>query len=106
MDCIHHNGHITNYLVQYKESGDTQTHTTTGEHAIISNLMSFTTYSIKIAAVNSAGTGEFSSAIMAVTRPSEYSSFFGFKQFCLLLSYSYTCILVMKYVIYVLKCHL
>ena len=75
MDCIHHNGHITGYLVQYKakESGDTQTHTTTGEHAIISHLMSFTTYSIEVAAVNSAGTGEFSSAIMAVTRPSEYN---------------------------------
>ena len=80
MDCIHHNGHITGYLVQYEvqESGNTQTHTTTGEHAIISNLMSSTTYSIKVAAVNSAGTGEFSSAIMAVTRPSEYSSF-GFR---------------------------
>ena len=70
VDCIHHNGHITGYLVQYEvqESGDTQTYTTTGEHALISNLMPFTTYSIKVAAVNSAGTGEFSSAIMAVTR--------------------------------------
>ena len=76
VNCNHHNGHITSYLVQYEESGDTQTHTTTGEHAIISNLMPFTTYSIAVAAVNSAGTGEFSSAIMALTRPSEYSSFF------------------------------
>ena len=77
VDCIHHNGHITGYLVQYEaqESGDTQTHITTGEHAIISNLMSSTTYSIEVAAVNSAGTRKFSSAIMAVTQPSEYSSF-------------------------------
>ena len=74
VDCIHHNGHITGYLVQYEaqESGDSQTHTTTGEHAIISNLTSFITYSIEVAAVNSAGTGEFSLAIMAVPKPSEY----------------------------------
>ena len=73
MDCIHHNGDLTSYLLQYEiqESGNTQTHTTTGEHAIISNLMSSTTYSIKVAAVNNVGTGEFSPAIITVTQPSE-----------------------------------
>ena len=73
VDCIHHNGDILSYLVQYEEqeSGDTQTYTTTGEHALISNLMSSTTYSIKVAAVNSAGTGKFSPAIMIETRPSK-----------------------------------
>ena len=75
MDCIHHNGYITGYLVQYEaqESGDTQTHATTGEHALIKNLIPFTTYYIKVAAVNMVGIGEFSLAIMAVTLPSEYS---------------------------------
>ena len=73
MDCIHRNGDILSYLVQYEaqESRDTQTHITTGEYAIISNLMSSTTYSIKVAAVNSAGTGEFSPAIMIETQPSK-----------------------------------
>ena len=73
VDCIHHNGNITIYLLQHEpqEGGDKQTHTTTGEHAIISNLMSSTTYSIKVAAVNSAGTGEFSPPIISVTLPSE-----------------------------------
>ena len=73
MDCIHHNGDITGYLLQYEaqESGDTQMHTTIGEHAIIENLMSSTTYSIKVAAVNNVGTGEFSPAITTVTLPSE-----------------------------------
>ena len=73
VDCIHHNGDLTSYLLQYEiqESGNTQTHTTTGEHAIISNLMSSTTYSIKVAAVNNVGTGEFSPAIITVTQPSE-----------------------------------
>ena len=73
MDCTHHNGDILSYLVQYEaqKGGDTQNHTTTGEHAIISNLMSSTTYSIAVAAVNSAGTGEFSPPIMTETQPSK-----------------------------------
>ena len=73
MDCIHHNGDILSYLVQYEaqESGDTQTHTTIGGRAHVLNLMSSTTYSIEVATVNSAGTGEFSPAIMIETRPSK-----------------------------------
>ena len=76
VDCIHYNsysGYETVYLLQYEtlESGDTQTHTATGKQATFSNLMSSTTYSIKVAAVNSAGTGEFSPAITTVTLPSE-----------------------------------
>ena len=76
MDCIHYNsysGYETAYLLQYEaqESGDTQTSTAMGKQATITNLMSSTTYSIKVAAVNSAGIGEFSPAIMTVTLPSE-----------------------------------
>ena len=73
VDCIHHNGDITSYLLQYEaqESGTTQTHTAVGGQATISNLMSSTTYSIKVAAVNSAGTGEYSPPIMIVTLSSE-----------------------------------
>ena len=76
VNCIHYNGYSgykTAYLLQYEaqESGDTQTHTALGGQATISNLMSSTIYSIKVAAVNSAGTGEFSPAIMTGTLPSE-----------------------------------
>ena len=73
VDCIHHNGNITGYLLQYEaqESGDIQTHTTTGVQSTILNLMSSTNYSIKVAAVNSVGTGEFSPAIIIATLPSE-----------------------------------
>ena len=73
MDCSHHNGDILSYLVQYEaqESGDTQTHTAIGERAHVLNLMSSTTYSIAVAAVNSAGTGEFSPPIMIETQPSK-----------------------------------
>ena len=72
-DCIHRNGDITSYLLQYEvqESGNTQTHTAIGAQSTISNLMSSTNYSIKVAAVNSAGTGKFSPAIITVTLPSE-----------------------------------
>ena len=76
MDCIHYNSysvHGTVYLLQYEaqESGDTQTHTAIGGRATITNLVSSTNYSIKVAAVNSVGTGEFSPAIMTGTLPSE-----------------------------------
>ena len=73
VDCIHHNGDIISYLLQYEvqESGDTQTSTATGEVVTITNLMSSTTYSIKVAAINSVGTAEFSPAIMTETLPSE-----------------------------------
>ena len=83
MDCIHHNGDITSYLLQYEvqESGDTHTHTSSGEQATISNLKSYTTYSIKVAAVNSAGTGEFSTAIMTLTLPSECKHDRGMKDY-------------------------
>ena len=76
VDCIHYNsynGNKTEYLLQYEaeESGDTQSHTAVGKQATISNLMSSTNYSIKVAAVNSVGTGEFSPDIITVTLPGE-----------------------------------
>ena len=77
VNCIDYNGHNgkeNKYLLQYeaKESGDTQTQYASGEQSTIPNLMSFTNYSIKVAAVNSAGIGEFSPSVMNVTLPSEY----------------------------------
>ena len=73
VNCTQRNGNIILYLVQYEALGSSNTITAEGEQVTISNLMLFTTYSIKVAAVNSAGTGEFSPAIMAVTKPSEYN---------------------------------
>ena len=66
MDCIHLNGDITGYSVQYGVeggSGSTQTMSISGgsvTEANISSLMSSTTYSIQVAAVNSAGIGVYS----------------------------------------------
>ena len=63
--CIHQNGVITGYSVQYgvMGSGNTMTMPVDGAattEATIDNLVSSTTYSIQVAAVNSEGTGVYS----------------------------------------------
>ena len=65
VDCIHRNGDITGYSVRYGVvgSGSTQTMSVSGDSvtkATISSLMLSTTYSIQVAAENSAGTGVYS----------------------------------------------
>ena len=72
VDCIHRNGDITGYSVQYWEvgSGSTQTMSVSGgstTEATISGLMSSTAYSIQVAAVTSAGTGPYSAAVNHLT---------------------------------------
>ena len=71
VDCIHHNGDITGYSVQYGEvgSGSTQTMpvSRTLRRYVISDLMSSTTYSIQVAAETSAGPGQYSAAINQLT---------------------------------------
>ena len=64
--CIHRNGNITGYIVRYGSqtqsvSGGSVTETT------ISNLTPSTTYNIEVAAVNDAGTGQFSNTISIMT---------------------------------------
>ena len=64
VDCVDQNGDITGYSVQYEEvgSGSTQTMPVAGgssTEATISGLISSTTYSIQVAAVNNAGHGEY-----------------------------------------------
>ena len=72
VDCIHRNGDITGYSVQYGVvgSGSTQTMSVSVgsvTEATISSLMPSTTYSIQVAAVNNAGTGEFSNIMFELT---------------------------------------
>ena len=72
VNCIDRNGDITGYSVRYgvQGSGSTQTVSVSGGGATvatISGLESSTTYSIEVAAVNSAGTGVYSDAIMKET---------------------------------------
>ena len=72
VDCIHRNGDITGYLVRYgvQGSGSTQTMNVSGgaaTEAMTSGLNSATNYSIEVAAVNSAGTGDYSNSISVTT---------------------------------------
>ena len=67
VDCIHHNGDITGYSVRYgvQGSGSTQTSDVSGgdtRQTTIPGLNTSTTYSIEVAAVNSAGIGEYSTS--------------------------------------------
>ena len=72
VDCRHHNGDITDYSVRYgvQGNGTTQTKTVSGAsvtETTISGLIPYTTYSIAVAAVNSAGTGVYSHVTISNT---------------------------------------
>ena len=80
VDCIHQNGNITGYLVQYALQGSPEGNETVemaagdssgGEHNI-SGLLLGTAYTIEVAAVNSAGTGVYSDPITAETLQSKW----------------------------------
>ena len=73
MDCIHRNGDITGYSVQYgvHGSGNINNINVSGDgttEIIITGLNPTTNYSIEVAAVNSAGTGVYSTAIFTFTK--------------------------------------
>ena len=73
--CIHRNGDITGYSVQYTGGGSTQTMNVTGGDATmttIEGLRPSTTYSIIMAAVNDAGTGDYSDPMIIQTPQSKY----------------------------------
>ena len=76
VQCEHQNGDITGYFVKYRECGnETVMNITKVEvtEITIFNLMSFTCYSFKVAAINSAGTGLFSNAtIINTTEQGEF----------------------------------
>ena len=68
--CIHRNGDITGYSVQYRVVGSesTQTMTVSGDFSgVISNLESSTNYSIKVAAMNNVDIGPYSDAVIGQT---------------------------------------
>ena len=70
VNCTDSNGVITGYVVQYREEITGQERTTelvSGNETTIIGLESSTTYSIQVAAVNSAGTGVYSDPITAET---------------------------------------
>ena len=81
VDCIHRNGDITGYSVWYGVQGSSEGDRTvemfsgdsSGGMYQISGLSAVYVYSIEVAAVNSAGTGVFSNALIAETPDSKYT---------------------------------
>ena len=73
VNCIHHNGDITGYSVRYgvqgSDEGDRTVQMASGDSSggmyQISGLSAATVYTIEVAAVNIAGTGNYSSAMIA-----------------------------------------
>ena len=63
VDCIHRNGDIIGYSVQYGSETVSVSGDSSGGMYVISGLMPSTTYSIQVAAETSAGTGPYSTAI-------------------------------------------
>ena len=76
IDCIHRNGDITGYYVWYSDanSGRKESKFVSGGSVTentISNLKRTTAYLIRVAAVNSIGTGVYSDTVNSTTRLSE-----------------------------------
>ena len=71
--CIHQNGVITGYSVQYVAVGSNETQSkmvsgdSSGGSATISGLTTRTMYTVQVAAVNSAGTGVYSTPLTIQT---------------------------------------
>ena len=77
MKCIDQNGDITGYSVRYAVEGSVSALNVSasggdGTEATISGLDAATSYSIEVAAVNSAGTGVYSSPLYVVTEGVEF----------------------------------
>ena len=67
VDCIHRNGDITGYSVQYVSENVSVSGDSSGGMYVISGLMPSTAYSIQVAANTSAGTGSYSRIIHSQT---------------------------------------
>ena len=67
VDCIHRNGDITGYSVQYGSETVSVSGDSSGGMYVISGLIPSTTYSIQVAAQTSADTGPYSTAVDQMT---------------------------------------
>ena len=73
VECIHRNGEITGYIVQYGVYGSETVRNMSvpggdTNKATILGLKSATTYSIEVAAMNRNGTGVFNAPLIATTQ--------------------------------------
>ena len=69
VECIHHNGDITGYIIQYRENGSELTESlnisvnSTEREETLSGLSTAILYVIQVAAVNRAGVGPYSEPV-------------------------------------------
>ena len=71
VDCIHRNGEITGYTLEATTSTELDRRVdvaSSAREATVSGLTPFTEYTVSVAAVNSAGTGVYSSRITIRTK--------------------------------------
>ena len=79
VNCVHRNGEITGYSVQYRDMGSESTQNmrvsgdSSGGVATISGLSPATMYTVVVAAENSAGTGDYSDPLTVDTPDSEHT---------------------------------
>ena len=70
VECIHHNGNITGYSVQYGVQGSDSTRQTVNTNEtklLILGLQPSTTYTVQVAAVNNVGRGAYSDQLTITT---------------------------------------
>ena len=82
MSCIKRNGNITGYIVQYGVEGTNISKSVDisgidNAEVTLTGLTSATKYSIKVAAVNNAGTGVYSE-ITVITKGTMFTDSFSF----------------------------
>ena len=67
VDCIHRNGDITGYSVQYGSETVSVSGNSSGGMYVISGLMPSTNYTMQVAAETNAGTGPYSEPVNQLT---------------------------------------
>ena len=68
VDCMFRNGNITGYLIRHSEMGSVDKimdGNTTSNHYTVTDLLLATKYVIEVAAMNSAGIGDFGSITLS-----------------------------------------
>ena len=83
--CIHQNGDITGYSVRYGSEAVNVTGDSSGGTYTIPDLIPSTNYPIQVAAINGAGTGDYSTAVNQLT---EGILVLGFAKFIFLFFFS------------------
>ena len=91
ISCLHHNGETTGYVIMYKKKGgreggggrggrqmsrqlQVERIMVDGHTVTIDDLDPLTEYSVMVAGVNSAGTGQFSEPVTVVTEGTTFST--------------------------------